>query len=221
MEFARIIMGLLESGNWEMGTKMAEKCRDLGHYNSISMLVLRFMLPGVPALFQGSESINVHFTDPDNRERVNFNRLVENFEKTVSMPLKSLEECDFPSLKSRMVAVLSTIRRELAHVIDSGKMEALQVSGDHSESILSYYMVSENELIIVVCLRLFSKITSETNALDPDKLKDASIVLPSGFQGKYIDLLSGRAVVISGELKIRHLVDNVPAVILRRVSGLE
>ena len=221
MEFARIIVGLLESGNWEMGTRMAEKCRDLGRYNSISMLVLRFMLPGVPALFQGTESINVHFTDPDNREMVNFNRLVEKFEKTSSMPLKSLDECDFSCLKSRMVAVLSTIRRELAHVIDSGKLEALQVSGDHSESILSYYMVSGNELIIVVSLRLFSKITSETNALDPDRLEDTSIVLPSGFQGKYIDLLSGRTVVISGYLKIRHLVDNIPAVILRRVGGLE
>ncbi len=221
LELARIIMDLMESGNWEMGTKMARKCRDLGHYNSISMLVLRFMLPGVPALFQGTESINVHFTDPDNREKVNFNRLVKNFEKTASMPLKSLEECDFPWLKSRMVAVLSTIRRELAHVIDNGKMEALQASGDHSESILPYYVVSENELIIVVCLRLFSKITSETNALDPNRLEDARIVLPSGFQGEYIDLLSGRTVVLSGELKIRHLVDNIPAVILRRVGGLE
>ena len=217
-KFAKIIINLLESGKWEAGTEMAEKCRDLGHYNSISMLVLRFMLPGVPALYQGTEFINVHFTDPDNREKVNFNRLAENFEKTAEMPLKPLEGYDFPLLKSRMIAVLSTIRRELSHVIEKGKMEALQVSGDHSETVMPYCMTYGSELIIVVALRWFSEITSEASTLDPGKLEDTKIILPDGFGGKYIDLISGRTLTISGELKPGQVIDNVPAVILRRSS---
>ena len=218
MEFAKIIINLLESGKWETGTELAEKCRDLGHYNSISMLVLRFMLPGVPALYQGTEFINVHFTDPDNREKVNFNRLAENFEKIAATPSKSLEGHGFPSLKSGMVAVLSTIRREISHVIGNGKMEALQVSGNHSETVMPYCMTYGNEIIIVVALRLFSQITSEAGKLDPGKLEDTKIILPDGFAGKYIDLLSDRTLTISGELKPGQVIDSVPAVILRRAS---
>ena len=218
LKFSELIISLLESGKWVAGTEMANKCRDLGHYNSISMLVLRFMLPGVPALYQGSEFMNVHFTDPDNREKVNFEALQKNFGSIASIQLNSAETMDFPSLKSRVIAVLAEIRRKNAHVINGASPEALEVVGDHSSSILAFYMHHGTETIIVIALRKFSEIMGKTNVIDSGKLENARIIIPVGISGTYTDLLSGRTLDISGEFKVSRVVDHMPATIIKKVG---
>lgn len=218
MNYAELIIGLLDSGNWDAGLEMAEKCRDIGHYNSISMLVLRFMLPGIPALYQGSEYINVHFTDPDNREKVNFVSLQHNFGKLASISLNTAGIPPFPSLKSKMVSVLSAIRGELAEVLGNGTPEALHVTGSHSSCILPYYMMHGSEVVIVVVLRKFSEIVTEKNVLDTGKLHDDIITVPDVIAGKYTELLSGRIVTISGELRPANIMEEIPAAVLRKVE---
>ena len=218
LKFAEIIISLLDSGKWVDGSEMANKCRDLGHYNSISMLVLRFMLPGVPALYQGSEFMNVHFTDPDNREKVNFETLQKNFQKVASKHLNSAETLDFPSLKSRVTAVLAEIRRKNAHIINSVFPEALEIRGDHSRSVLAFYVHHGTEAIMVIALRKFSEIVSEANYLDASKLQHDRIIIPDGIRGTYIELLSGRTLEISGEFNMSRVVFHLPAAILRRVG---
>lgn len=55
--------------------RLSQMCKEYGQLNSISMLVLKFMLPGFTSNYQGSENHNYHFTDPDNRIPVDYSLL--------------------------------------------------------------------------------------------------------------------------------------------------
>ena len=46
-----------------------------GIINSITQLILKNTVPGVPDTFQGTENWNLSFVDPDNRRPVNYMRL--------------------------------------------------------------------------------------------------------------------------------------------------
>src|SRR5690606_26986790 len=45
--------------------------------NSLNTVILRFTLPGIPDIYQGCESWNFSFVDPDNRRPVDYDRFNE------------------------------------------------------------------------------------------------------------------------------------------------
>ncbi len=217
LSFADTILNLLDSGKWSAGTEMAEKCQHLGFYNSFSMLVLRFMLPGAPSMYQGSEHLNVHFTDPDNREKVNFGRLQRAFAGDVPVHLKSVDFSNFPELKTAAVALLAKIRLEFSTIIENCLPAALDAAGPHRSSVLSYYMNGDKGTIIVAALRHLSHITGDATALRPEMLESDIIIVPQMLWGRYTDLLSGQTVIISGETRLSQIMGNLPAAVLRSV----
>jgi (1->4)-alpha-D-glucan 1-alpha-D-glucosylmutase len=52
-----------------------------GIVNSITQVILKNTVPGVPDTFQGTETWNLSFVDPDNRQPVDYLQLSENIEE--------------------------------------------------------------------------------------------------------------------------------------------
>jgi (1->4)-alpha-D-glucan 1-alpha-D-glucosylmutase len=218
LKFAGLMTDLLDSREWAIGLELEEKCREIGHYNSISMLVLRFMLPGVPSLYQGSEYVNVHFTDPDNREKVDFNRYQEELASVSQLGLQRIRASDFPALKLKLITVLSGIRRELADVIENGDLEIMQVTGPHASSVLSYYIRRGKEILVVVALRNFSRLVDDSNRLDRSRLEGDSITVPDPIRGSYVHMLTGNTINIWSRISVADVVGCMPVAVLRKVE---
>lgn len=217
-EFAGKIMDIIDSGSLDAATTLVNKCRDIGHYISASMLVLRFLLPGTPSLYQGSESINVHFTDPDNREKVDFKFQQKRLDNLQGMRLSIFNPSDFPEIELDMVINLARIRRECYEIIQNGTLRILNVTGKNRDSVIAYCIQAQKEILTVITFRFFSGIVDHNNRLDQSRFNDDRISFSQDLQGTYEDMLTGSKLDIKNEISIRELTGNLPAIILRRLS---
>src|SRR5690606_9179084 len=60
---------------WKNFSEFHSQIADLGILNSLSQTALKFMLPGVPDVYQGCESWDLSLVDPDNRRPVDYKKL--------------------------------------------------------------------------------------------------------------------------------------------------
>ena len=75
------------SSSFDSFTPFAAKVAQFGYLQSLSLLLLKLTLPGVPDFYQGCETWSLSLTDPDNRRPVDFEarcRLIEDLPSSPS-----------------------------------------------------------------------------------------------------------------------------------------
>ncbi len=109
--------------------------------NSLAQVALRYTVPGVPDLYQGTEASDLSLVDPDNRRPVDYARLreVANADTTAKMT---------------MIQRLLRLRREHPAVFATGEYMPIPVTGLRSDRVIAFTR-SEGGTIVrcVVALR--------------------------------------------------------------------
>ncbi len=109
--------------------------------NSLAQVALRYTVPGVPDLYQGTEASDLSLVDPDNRRPVDYARLRE------------VANADTPA-KMTMIQRLLRLRREHPAVFATGEYMPIPVTGLRSDRVIAFTR-SEGGTIVrcVVALR--------------------------------------------------------------------
>jgi (1->4)-alpha-D-glucan 1-alpha-D-glucosylmutase len=140
---------------------LLRKIQFLGGMNSLSQTVLKFMVPGIPDTYQGSEYMNLSFVDPDNRRPVDFNSLLKKLERVSSKNPKISEESITNSdLKLWLTSKLLSIRSEFSSYFTKGEYIPLKFSGKNSSNIFGFLYTFENHQIITLVSRHHNSMTS-------------------------------------------------------------
>jgi (1->4)-alpha-D-glucan 1-alpha-D-glucosylmutase len=139
-----------------------------GAVNGLAQTVAKLTSPGVPDLYQGSESWELSLVDPDNRRPVDFPRLKvdlaslrrtfgEQGEEVTPTAASILLE-DWPSglIKQFVVWRLLGLRRAAPTLFAEGSYLPLEVAGPMADRVCAFARLWQGELAIVVFPRLIA-----------------------------------------------------------------
>jgi (1->4)-alpha-D-glucan 1-alpha-D-glucosylmutase len=186
----------------------------IGALKSLTQLVLKAMMPGVPDFYQGTEFWDLSLVDPDNRRPVDF-------QARASLLKVAGDEPDWPAListwpsgqvKFALMRRLLALRRQLPNVFTNGSYRPLDVAGRDANEIMAFARVSGRRAVIVVGGRLFARASAGGRRWPSGGAWDASLVA-AGFS-EITDVLRGAKLASGPELAIANLFDPLPVAVL-------
>jgi (1->4)-alpha-D-glucan 1-alpha-D-glucosylmutase len=163
----------------------------VSHCHSISQLVLKCFMPGVPDFYQGCEDWRFALTDPDNRRPVDFARGSER----LAQAFQSDGETMSRDRKLRMTSALLQFRAEHSRLLREAGYRALRVRGSRAASVVAFERRGPNSRVVVAVPRLTARSMTGAVALDAAFWGDTGIRLPSS-DGRWSNLLAAEELVL-------------------------
>ncbi|MGE7205693.1 malto-oligosyltrehalose synthase [Sphingomonas sp. NPDC019816] len=132
--------------------------------NSLAQMALRYMVPGIPDCYQGTELEDLSLVDPDNRRPVDY-----------AAREAALSERSHP--KIALLADLLAARREHPDLFTKGNYQPLSVTGYAKDRVLAFRRShGDATLICIVGLRLWP-LMDEQGRVD---WRDTQVVMDDG-----------------------------------------
>jgi (1->4)-alpha-D-glucan 1-alpha-D-glucosylmutase len=205
-----------------------ERIARAGYCNSLSQLVLKSTLPGVPDLYQGCELWDFSLVDPDNRRPVDFvarqNQLAEMKSEYEADPQAFLQrferDWDEPSIKLFVTWQLLLLRTQFGDCFARGSYLPLEVGGEFLAHVIAFARVLENESVVVLVPRCLRELTADTGRVD---WGNTYIEVPSNLGNKFRSFLAGGTgnIVSNGKLMVAELMSRLPFEILLSAHASE
>jgi (1->4)-alpha-D-glucan 1-alpha-D-glucosylmutase len=157
----------------------------LGVLNSLSQIVLKHTVPGIPDAYQGTELWDHSFVDPDNRRPVDYaertRRLAaaETFADDPHAYAQALAQWQDGTIKLAIQAALLKLRAEIPALFRDGSYEPLELRGARSVNALAFLRGRGQDRCVVVAGRLFASLAE--NAVPYSGLTawgDTALILP-------------------------------------------
>ncbi len=170
-----------------------------GSLNSLSLLTLKMLCPGIPDTYQGSEVWNLGMTDPDNRRSIDFEKL--------SVMLKHIEDRGMdPAFVSEMQSgkdeglvkmfltrLLLHMRREDPQLFLEGAYIPLQVSGPLSNHLIAFARVCDVRWLVAAVPRLTAGIAADrAGDIWGNSWEGTNVLLPSDSPASFTNSITGR-----------------------------
>jgi (1->4)-alpha-D-glucan 1-alpha-D-glucosylmutase len=213
--------------------RLVHKIAAVGALNSLAQTTLHLTAPGVPDIYQGTESWDFSLVDPDNRRPVDFAALSVALSAEPSWH-EVLTYWRDGRIKQKLVHTLLKCRRAHAELFASGDYLPLQLDGLHAARALAFARRHAGQTLIVVVGRLaapllgLTDMDTETEAaqewdaaaqalprVEPAVWRDTAVVLPAGASDTvWHDVLTGISHDGSGTLELSALLRDLPVAVL-------
>jgi len=160
-EFVRAILDRARSRAFlESFEEFARRTALLGALGSLTQLVLKATIPGVPDFYQGTETWDLSLVDPDNRRPVDF--------AAMQAALAAHAKPDWALLaatwteggiKLALTRRLLSLRNMLPALFANGTYEPIEVTGPDSNRIVAFLRSAGSDRVVVVAARHFARLT--------------------------------------------------------------
>jgi (1->4)-alpha-D-glucan 1-alpha-D-glucosylmutase len=138
---------------------VAKELARLGAINSLSQTLLKFMAPGVPDIYQGTEIWDYSLVDPDNRRPVDYDRRRKILRGLAPASAGELMQCWADGrIKLFLTQRVLRFRREHAELFQRGEYLPVRSSGTFAECCVSFARCLSDKWIIVITPRLSSRV---------------------------------------------------------------
>jgi (1->4)-alpha-D-glucan 1-alpha-D-glucosylmutase len=161
-----------------------------GAFTSLSMQALKLTCPGVPDLYQGTETLDFSLVDPDNRRPVDFEQLIRRLGAVSVLDLGGVDallvDPEQNDLKLYLTTALLRLRREHAELFRSGDYRPLVVAGELRNHLIAFERRAEHESLIVVVPRLIRQLLRRHGDawLAPETWQGTTIALDASARGR-------------------------------------
>lgn len=172
-----------------------------GWFNSLTQVVLKIGVPGVPDFYQGSELWNFSLVDPDNRRPVDFalrarllDEILREGEAAPDAYVDGLRaRLPDPRLKLWVTAHALRARRRHRAVFERGGHAPLAAAGAHRDRVIAFTRAHEGAAVHVICGRHFTAVAPPAQDPIGAAWGDTTVALASaGGAGGLRDVLTGR-----------------------------
>jgi len=126
----------------------ADRLAPLGALKSLSQTVLRYTVPGVPDLYQGTEFWDESLVDPDNRRPVDYGARRPALEAGGTLPAL-LRDWPIGAVKQSIIHHLLTLRNESPALFAQGRYVPLWPEGTHAGEVLAFLREEGAEALLV------------------------------------------------------------------------
>jgi (1->4)-alpha-D-glucan 1-alpha-D-glucosylmutase len=165
-----------------------------GAVNSLSLVVLKTVAPGVPDFYQGTEAWRNLLVDPDNRRPVDYatlRRIVSTLPqagaKTARQLLASWED---GSIKAFVIREALRARRDSPQLFAEGDYQPVEVRGTHRDHIVAFIRQFGDESALAVVPRFTIGLSNKPFPLGEDWM-ETELRLPVGVAPKFRDAFTG------------------------------
>ncbi len=206
-----------ETPFWLSFEAFAKKIAEHGVINSLSQVLLKFTLPGMPDTYQGCELWDFSFVDPDNRRAVDYNKreqLLKRFENSDENLLPALWKEDPAAIKLWLTQQLLTVRKSDAGLFAEGDYIPLQTEGKYKEHVFAFARKQAEKMYLFAVPLHTACLTTEDSSFFKIDWADTRIVLPPEFTG-FSDVLSGASIAKTDGLLAKNLFKKFTAAILK------
>jgi (1->4)-alpha-D-glucan 1-alpha-D-glucosylmutase len=199
-----------------------------GAMTSLAQTVVKIASPGVPDLYQGTETWNLRLVDPDNREPVDFEtaraslRLLDEREGAVGADRCAAELVEsWPDgrVKQWVTSRALRCRRSLGPLFGEGSYDGLPVAGRRDEHAVAFARRLGDGWAVAVVGRWFAALCPGGRYADVS-WDDTAVAVPPNAPGVWTDVLTSRRVSVEGgRLPIADVLAVLPAALLVPEGG--
>ena len=138
---------------------VVQQIAQLGVINSLTQVLLKLTVPGVPDIYQGNEVLDFSLVDPDNRRPVDYLKRRKILESLPAVePDELLRSSADGRLKLFVTHRLLRFRREHPALFSCGSYTPLRVTGAFAESCVAFLRQHENDWLLVLAPRLSARV---------------------------------------------------------------
>ncbi|MGB3137502.1 MAG: malto-oligosyltrehalose synthase [Nodosilinea sp.] len=144
-----------------------QRVADYGIYNSLSQVVLKLLLPGVPDIYQGQDLWDFSLVDPDNRRPVDYN-----LRRHWLYELQNWAEGDRPGLLQNLLEHRHdgriklwvthcglAARRAYPELFEQGDYQPLSARGVAEDSVVAFARQWGNRWVVAIVPRFLTRLT--------------------------------------------------------------
>jgi (1->4)-alpha-D-glucan 1-alpha-D-glucosylmutase len=213
VEFVRTILDPDRSAEFLSSfDAFARRMALIGAQSSLTQLVLKATIPGIPDFYQGCEFWDLSLVDPDNRRPVDF-AMREQVLETDPEWRDLTEHWTDGRIKLALMRRLLSLRREHPALFRDGGYEPVGVEGADADSVLAFTRSRGRELVLVAVGRHFARMTQVGERWSRAKWQ-AELQLDRTVASRLSDAI-GSAANDCG-LDVSRLFANIPVAILLR-----
>ena len=190
----------------------ASRIARLGMGNSLTQVVLKCTVPGVPDFYQGNEIWDFSLVDPDNRRPVDYDRRQALLSSALQAPLTVLlENWRDGRIKLRVTRELLALRHAFPRLFSHGSYRPVSAGGSFSDHVVCFMRVHEGESLLVAVPRLTAHLGCPPLGFVWDDTRLAEVAPEAGWK----DTLTGRSFPAGAPLFLRELFAELPFAVLQ------
>jgi (1->4)-alpha-D-glucan 1-alpha-D-glucosylmutase len=158
----------------------AERIAPAGAVNALAQTLLKYTVPGVPDLYQGTELWDFSLVDPDNRRPVDFALRVQ--PASGDMPSLAPNWRD-GRIKQALITRVLAIRKKVPRLFTHCEYQPLAVSGYHADRVIAFERRAGDSAAVVVVPRTASRLLREQSIeFDSARWVNTSVALQQKMQ---------------------------------------
>ncbi|MFO7979725.1 MAG: malto-oligosyltrehalose synthase [Candidatus Aminicenantes bacterium] len=190
-----------------------------GIFNSLSQVLLKMTLPGVPDFYQGCESWDLSLVDPDNRRPVDFKshrRALQDIKANKEEPdlLAQLwKDRESGRIKMFLIWKALQIRKKFRGVFEKGECIPLKTQGAQKNHIMAFARRHQDNWVLVLTPRFVSGLILENQSLAQASWGDTRVILPSDAPQVWEQVLTGEPGKFDREIQASSVFKESPVVL--------
>ncbi len=200
-----------------------------GIFNSLSQVLLKTTVPGVPDFYQGTEIWQLTLVDPDNRRPIDYasrQRLLESMRgRDGDLPALVDELVSAPEdgrIKLYLTTRALNFRRDNPELFERGEYTPLGASGARNNNVVAFARAHKERAAVVIAGRFYTQLMGEGAARLPTRAQawgDTSVALEGNLStGRYRDVFTGLEFEVQkGALRLADVFAHLPLALLERI----
>jgi (1->4)-alpha-D-glucan 1-alpha-D-glucosylmutase len=186
-----------------------------GALNGLAQTLIKLVAPGVPDIYQGAETWELSLVDPDNRRRVDFDRLASQLdEAATASPAALLAAWRSGLPKLHLIARGLALRSACPRLFAEGAYIPLSLSGPRARHGVAFARIHEGAAAIAVLPRLPHALLGggEVPLIPAEQWRGTSVALPQALTtGRdWQDCLAGEVVASDGRIDLETALASFP-----------
>lgn len=196
-------------------TAFVDRVSPAAALNSLTQVILRSTVPGVPDLYQGREGWDFSLVDPDNRRPVDYSALRKNLEDDDNLATLASTWRD-GRIKQHLICKLLKLREDYPELFINPRYHAVSFQGVLSDNVVAFQCFSEDMKMLVIVTRFgLSLSLDETLRSQQNEWKTTQLSLNEGERsGEWKSILWGNSFRNSSVFDLNNFYESVPLDVL-------
>src|SRR5579883_580630 len=199
-----------------------ENIAEYGILNSLSQVLLKYSVPGVPDLYQGDEFWNLSMVDPDNRRPVDYSQRIVALNDVKDQRQDALELIRDVwttrangRIKLFLTYQLLQARKANAALFQQGDYQPLVVEGERQDHVVAFARAFEGRMAIAIVPRFFTRLVPPGAApLGTGVWNDTAILLPENAPSTWTNTITGQTIQRQTSLVVAEVLEHFPVALL-------
>ena len=162
-----------------------------GMLNSLTQAILKFTVPGVPDIYQGTELWDFSLVDPDNRRPVDFALRTQLLEKVQNENAENLFQTWQDSrIKMSVTLRLLRLRQQAPSLFETGSYYSFYANGELADCCVAFSRELDRQMILVIVPRFTTRLGTAESGFD---WKETELLIDKTLPAM-VDQLTGRTI---------------------------